>query len=373
MKKIGIITMHRVRNYGSVLQTYALQKALEKLNCDARVIDYIPDRCRLKTDFRVNPDKYTKNGKVNYPKKILMSLFCSFPKLYFTSKFTLFLKKNVKMTQRTYYSSEELKEDVNQYDIVMNGSDQVWNTYWDNGIDDVFFLGFADQNVNKCAYGASFSKSYLSENEIELMYPYLKEYHFISVREKSGIEILNRMGIDGAKWVVDPVLLLQKSDWEMMLSKKRRKKKYIFIYQLNQDLDMSEFADVISNKFGYDIVYFGIKSLFVKKPRWSCSIPFGSPIDFITLLHDADFVLTDSFHGTVFSTLFNKQFLSIKALFPERVNSFLSSIGLISRFVDLDSDINSLINEEIDYTMPNAQIANLRNSSWNVLEELINS
>ncbi len=373
MKKVGIITMHRVRNYGSVLQTYALQRALEKLNCDARIIDYIPERCRLKTDFRINPDKYTKNGKINYLKKIFMSLFCSAPKLYFTSKFSLFLKNNVKMTRRTYYRAAEIKEDINQYDIVMNGSDQVWNTYWDNGIDDVFFLGFADQSVKKCAYGASFSKSALSENEIELMYPYLKQYHYISVREKSGIRILNEMGISEAKWVVDPVLLLQKSDWEIMISPKTRRRKYVFVYQLNQDIDMSEYANTIANEFGYDVVYFGIKSLFVKRPKKSHSIPFGSPIDFIKLLHDADFVLTDSFHGTVFSVLFNKEFLSIKASFPERVNSLLSSIGLINRFVDLRSNIEPLINAKIDYTIPNIQIINLRNNSWTVLEELINS
>ena len=195
--KIGIVTLHRVRNYGSVLQAYALVRLLREEGQNVEIIDYIPERFRLRSDlFFVRKDRYTdKNGRKNLIKKIVFSCASIIPRYYYYTRFSGFVKKQIPLSKKSYYSNEELRKEKFDYDIVMNGSDQVWNMAWEKDVDLAFFLDFVDITTPKMAYAASFGKNELTQHEKEVMGPLLRKYNLITMREDSGVELLRDLGI----------------------------------------------------------------------------------------------------------------------------------------------------------------------------------
>ena len=370
--KIGIITMHRAQNFGSVLQTYALFKYLKKKQYDVEIIDYIPDRFRKKTIFNVNSDRYTKNGKKRIIKMLLLKSIVWLPKLVQMKKFNNFLRNNIELSKKSFYENCDNLDANDNYDIVITGSDQTWNTDWSEKIDLMYFLSFVPEKTKKVSYAASFSKEKLSDSEKEIIRPLLKRYNHITVREKSAIDILEDMNILNAKVTLDPVFLLNKIEWEELCSKRLIKEDYLLIYQMNSKINLQRIARVISRKLGVKVISVGNRNLFRKDSIVSKNVSFASPYVFLSMVKNARFILTDSFHGTAFSLLFEKQFISVRGNYPSRLENILRISGLSNRLInENDQSISQLVSTEIDYNNASALLNDCIRESKNELERII--
>ena len=186
MKKVGIITLHRVRNYGSVLQAYALQEQMKKMNYIPELIDYYPKRLTI-----LEMLKGIKNKSEKFKNSLILRtvariiIFPSYVKRYFT--FKKFVKKYLNTSSKECKNNNDFKL-IEKYDIYCTGSDQVWNSEWNEKFDSPFYLDFAPDACKKIAYAASFGRSKLNNSEFTKTKKLLKRYSDISMRENSGVE-----------------------------------------------------------------------------------------------------------------------------------------------------------------------------------------
>ena len=202
-KTVAYLTRHTVSNYGSVLQAYATQTALEKLGCNAVCINYY--RTDEKTENIV--DTRLKSVSAKWNKNALTRLFFKAtqkPVYKFADKRFEEYRKIVKVTDKEYNSEAELKSDIPKADIYMTGSDQVWNTVVCGEIDPVYFLSFLPKKVKKIAYAASFGGASVEEKNKTRIKSWLEEYDKVTIRENSGIKIASELGIH-AEQVLDPL------------------------------------------------------------------------------------------------------------------------------------------------------------------------
>lgn len=369
--KIGIVTLHRVRNYGSVLQAYALVRLLREEGQNVEIIDYIPERFRLRSDLLfVRKDRYTdKNGRKNLIKKIIFSCASIIPRYYYYTRFSGFVKKQIPLSKKSYFNNEELRKEKFDYDIVMNGSDQVWNMAWEKDVDLAFFLDFVDITTPKMAYAASFGKNELTQHEKEVMGPLLRKYNLITMREDSGVELLRDLGISNGRHVLDPTLVLDRRTWLELAGDRTIKDRYVAIYQLNYNTKALEYARKIADIKGLKVVDLSRK--IKKSSAVDINFPFVKPETFLNVFAYADYVVTDSFHGTAFSINFNRQFISIRNNFPERVGSLVRLVGLENRFVPMNEqlDIDNALSV-IEYEDVNRILDIERNKARNIIKEI---
>lgn len=340
MKRVGIITMHKVPNFGSALQAYALQNKITLLGFNAELIDYLyPNKEHCSAS----------NGTKFFKQQSLIRLFIFF----IIGKFLLFISFNIKKNKaqeavdrflfqlrfrkfykdffklsKFYDSANSLQKAFPKYDIYFTGSDQVWNSNYIVN-DSSFLLGFVPDALPKYSYAASFSCKNIPENYEAFFKKYLVRYNQISVREKSSANIVSNLILKHAEVVCDPTLLLNKNEWFKLCKKTSLiKNKYLLVYILdyayNPYPNILKFIDKISAKENLQIV-----EIYGLKQRYHCKkskiYNAASPIDFLSLFRDAEIVITTSFHGTAFALNFEKKFYSV----VENVN------GNDNRIVDL--------------------------------------
>lgn len=362
-KKISIITLSNVVNYGSVLQAYALQEKIKDYNFDVEIINYYPKRLSI---FGMLKRIKDKNKKLKNPILLFIAriiILPSYVKRF--SVFNKFRKKYFKSTKYKYRCDEDFIRSPIISDAFCTGSDQVWNSGWNEGISKPFYLTFSTKY--KFSYAASFGKSEITDDEIRCIKPYLSNYKHISVREQSGLKILEKMGIVGTN-VVDPTLLLTGNDWSKLASNKYKGKKYILMYNLNRNKRLSEYAKIISKKTGLKLIYISYNyHEFFKYGHMACNIKVE---DFLSLIKYAKFVLTDSFHATAFSLNFNKNFYIIyPGKYSTRLQSILEITGLTNRVIESLNNIN--VNENINYNYVNEILDKERDKSNNFLKQCL--
>lgn len=305
--KIGITTFFKAHNYGAVLQCYALQKVLETTNSNVEIINYY--------DSNVY-DGYKLIRKISFknPKSILG--FCKdllLPnkiKKERYKKFNSFINNNFKLSN-VIYDKNEL-EDCD-YNILITGSDQVWNESITKGLSDIYTLNFGKNEIKRISYAASVGNNQLMiENKDEYRNK-LKKIDYISVREDdTRIElekILNRK----IEVVLDPTLLITKNDWENVIKSHNIEnvitKKYILAYHVDNDSEYMKIVNYLSKETGLPVIHFNIRNpgyYNVLKTAFS-----DGPIEFINYIKNAEYVVATSFHATVFSIIFNKKFFII--------------------------------------------------------------
>ena len=368
MKKVGIITLHRVVNYGSVLQTYALQTKIQKLGYKVEIIDYYPDRLHL-----LGMEKRIKNKGKLFEKNIFIRNFARviiFPSYLIRFKvFKNFLKKYINLTKKVYYSENDLNSASFDYDIYCTGSDQVWNCGWNEKFDYPYYLSFAPDDKKKIAYAASFGKSKLDSNEISETKKYLKRYDSISLREKSGVDIVNGLGVKNSVNVVDPTLLLNGNEWRKISSNKYKNEKYILVYNLNRNKKIDRYAENLSKKTGLKIKFLSYQlHEFYKHGQIVCNPKVE---DFLALIDNAEFVITDSFHATAFSINFHTQFVIV---YPEKYSTRLQSIleitGLENRVAKDENDLD-ITNKKINYKEVDTKLDKERTKSFEWLKNAL--
>ena len=322
--------MHRGNNFGSALQVYALSETLKNLGHNPVVLDYIPRRI----NFRLNLGRMIKNlflGKSLHGKyealRGIMILVSS------QRQYNRFFKEKVNLT-RPYYSYDELVNDCPVADIYMTGSDQVWNSFHNGGIEYVFFLDFVPEHAKRISYAASFGKERLDEWEISETTRLLKKYQAISVRESSALTILKNLGITNGVHVLDPTLLLSKEEWLKRIPKNKEQDKYLLIYSVEPNkTDLIEYAKLIANRLNLKIylVEWGLR----KYPGVDKMLSLLPPLELMSYFANAEFIVASSFHGTAFSINMNKQFMSVAPKkFSTRAKSLLDLVSLSDRYVE---------------------------------------
>lgn len=288
--KIYTITCSNAYNYGAVLQAYALQKYLENQGHEVVLIDYHPPYLRQISD------KYENNMLAKVLRGILYAPDYSKSKKVF-DKF----KKKIKSTKETFYSLEELKN-LSDADIYIAGSDQIWNPYMKNGLDPAYYLEFVSQK-KKVAYAASIGCN-VSEKKYGVYYRQkLAGFNSVTVREKETALFLKNQGIQ-AKCVLDPVYLLDESEWDL-LCESSENTKYIIVYALHHIQEIYDYAKKMATYYNVKMYVISVE---LKEIRRGNDKFFWNPDveTFLSLIKNAEAVVTNSFHGVSFGLIFNR-------------------------------------------------------------------
>lgn len=364
--RIKTITCHDVYNSGASLQAYALMRYLEELGNEVEIIDYKPD-------YLNNHYKLGVIANPKYEKNLMLKM------IYLTLKFpgrVLALKKKIKydhfrdnylkVTKKRYISNSELKSNPPEADIFICGSDQIWNSKFNNGKDPAFYLDFAPQGKIRASYAASFATDRIEEAVRDITKERINKLDYIGVREISALNILEDLGIDKGIQVMDPVFLLSKETWLNMAYEVDKKQKYIFVYDFDGNELIKEVALKVAKKKS-------LKIYTVFKSDYSDKVIKGmGPIDFISYIKNAEFVISNSFHGTAFSIIFEKQFVVVnrKEAINTRMRDLLAILKIENRLINENYNFD-LINKNIDYTVVNKAIELKVKSSKEYLENII--
>lgn len=343
-KKVYIITLHRVKNYGSVLQAYALQEILKDKGCQVTVLDYFPYRC---TNRGLLKKLKYKSPKFRFSLLLLAAKILIYPS-YIKKNivFANYLKKYINLSKQQFSLSEEACGIFDDGDIYCTGSDQVWNSYFNDGIDRALFLDFVSKDKLCFSYAASIGLSSLPETEVNETAQLLEKYEFISVRENKGVEILEKMGIHSIQ-VLDPTLLFTKDRWNKYASNKYANEKYVLTYNLHHDPEIDRYAQAIARILKlkvYNVSYNWHDFIRKGQLKWCPSVE-----EFLGLIRDAQYVIADSFHAVAFSVIFEKQFVSIcPEIASSRITSLLDVLGLKDRLEYKYTNISNMLTS-IDY------------------------
>lgn len=361
--KISVITLQTVRNYGSALQAFATQNILENAGFEVEFVNYIRkdvcDENLIKT--------WTQNDI--WIKKAIKSAI-----LYPTVKkwrkvFNGFLEKNLNSTSRKYTDDDDFKKYPIEADIYCTGSDQVWNSSWNKGIIKPLFLNYAPDNKKKISLAASFGKNELNKFEIDETKKLLERYDSISVRESSGIRILESLGIHNAIHVLDPTMIVSKEFWQKNMGKRLIKEDYVLIYQLNSDKKFDDYAKEFAKRKGMKLVRMCTRYDQVLKSGHSILIP--EVLEFVSLLNYASYVITDSFHATAFSINLNKEFICIYPHeFSSRIDSILKIMHLENRHLQSFSNFD-ICNTSINYKNVKEILDEKRDNTYKFLKQAL--
>lgn len=353
--KVDIITMHCPLNYGAVLQTYALQTYIKSLGHKVAIIDYRPNYIIYDQSlFFVANERFNKSIILK-----LIYLLAKLPSKYKKLRiFKKFCSKYLTLTDAVYSKYDDLLKNPPLADCYICGSDQIWGYSNDAYKDPSYFLGFVSQSKLKCSYAPSgmFPNPLPAEME-KLIIPFINSLDFVSVREDSTRELLQPYIDKRIYTVLDPVFLINKEDWISFSDSESvavPSEDYILIYAVGDSSFVLEIARKLSDKSGLPI--YCISSTQKKLPYVSKKI-MASPLEFLKLFRNAKYIVTNSFHGTAFSIIFEKEFWSCSTnIANNRLKSILRIAGLENRLL-LKNDVPNLIFEnKIDYSQTKSNI-----------------
>jgi hypothetical protein len=367
MKKVLTITCHQVYNYGATLQQYALLEVLKELGYEAKTINYNPPYLSNHFKLWAVPHTYQKNLflKLAYislklPRRILS--------LKRKKSFDIFENKYLSILPKNYSSNEELKDDLPLADIYICGSDQIWNSFFHNGKDPAFYLNFVPDSKLKISYAASFAIERVEEDLKPFVESMARRINHISVRETSALNILNDLGISNAIQVLDPVFLISRDFWISTFTNKIPEK-YILIYDFDSNKQIEKIANKEAAKFGFKIYTVNKNIKYAHK-----NFNNEGPDKFLSLLNNAEFILTNSFHAVCFSLIFNKKFVVVNR--TEKINTRMKDLTELAGVPELllkPDEYRGIDDVNIDYCkvniMLNNQIENSRTFLINALQE----
>lgn len=349
--KVGILTFHDADNYGAVLQAFALKQAVSKY-AECCIINY-------------NNETFHKvSNKKGIVQRIVTILHGNKQRKK-KQRFDAFRHKYLVGTDEVVLD-KDLCELNKSYDIFVSGSDQIWNLEC-SGKKDAYFLPFVENDMKKYSYAASFGtdKPELAKEYIEM----IAKFNKISVREESGVKfVTNRIGRECLQ-VVDPTLLLKESEWcdSLNLDDSIKREKYILLYEVLNGQNMERFAKQLSAKVGIP-VYCITASNRIR--RGMKVIRNAGPMEWIQLIKNSSYVVTNSFHGLAFSLIFNKQFfvelLPPPAATNTRMVEMLKLVGLERRIIS-----ETISDDEIDYSYVNLVIDEERKKSIDFMEQMV--
>lgn len=348
--KIGIITMHRVQNYGSALQAFALVEYLKKLGNEVEIIDYVfPNKYHLKCAMPSWKERLKLKSR-ELLRSLLLEIF-----LKRNQKFESFRKGHMSLSAKKYSTISELHNSTLHYDIYITGSDQVWNEskiYADNS----FFCDFAPKGKKIISFGASVTTNTLTAEYKKRLENQLTRYSAIGVREASSVPLLRNMNLGNKIEIIntcDPTLLLDASDYDKLVeqSKINISGDFILVHQLEYNFSaepaISEIISSAKKHYGCGIIL--IDHMFKKLDAGDRKMCNLGPKEFVWLFKHAKAVVTSSFHGTMFSIIYRKAFISVappKNHSDSRIADTLNGMGLSNRLVHNDGSKHEIYWDE---------------------------
>lgn len=370
MKNIIIVTFQRADNYGAALQAFALQHYLKLKKYNVKTLDYRD--ANIERGYKVI--NIYKSGKKIFIKSVIKNILFFNRNLKRKRSFAKFRKKYIELTNE-YVSLDKLKDNPPKADIYIAGSDQVWNTKITFGLQDVYTLNFGNDNVNRISYAASIGNSLIYDYEKDFFINKIKKIDNISVREEKAKELLNGIGIDNVKVNIDPTLLIKQEQWNKMIENvKVPKQKYLLAYVVEKNDEYYKISNYVANKCNEKIVYFEMFNKYYKEK--TINKYSSDPLEFVALIKNADKVICTSFHATVFSIIFHKNFYVVPhARTGNRVTNLLSQLCLDDRIVyTYDDFIRMEKNKnEIDWGKVDKKLEELREDSGKWLIDTIES
>lgn len=378
MKKIALLSVFDVNNYGSMLQTYAMQQVLTQLGCESEIINY--KRKSLKSQFLRIFDKTLLKAKLNFLYRDFYGKYVDKELgAYFKNRdivFDSFVLEYCKLSD-VIHNRTELTKKMYDYDTVLVGSDQVWNPT--NLKKDYYTMTFVPSEIKKVAYSSSFGVSSIPKNQKEVTAKYLSRIDYIGVRELSGKKIIGELTGRDVPVVADPTILLSNDSWaEIIDDKPLIEKDYIMCYFLGSNPKHRDFVRKLKIMTGFDIVTIPHCDGIVKADfGFGDIIPQSvGPKEFLNLMKNAKYVCTDSFHCCVFAMLNKIDFFVFSrfghkanksASTNSRIHSFLSITGLESRLMDDDAIPTLGLMQSVDYSLVTLELEKLRENSFDYL------
>ena len=352
--KIKTITCHDVYNVGASLQAYALALYLHKQGHEIEIINYKPDYLKHYELFGVRNPRYDKPVLrevyqiLKFPGR-LASQFDARKKA-----FDDFTRRYLPVGSITYRSNDELKKNPPEADLYIAGSDQIWNPVFQNGKDPAFFLDFVPGDKIRASYAASFATTVIPQECEQMISAMVRRLDYVSVRENSAVSIVEKYGVKNAVHVLDPVFLLSTEEWCEIELPVDVGAPYLFVYDFENDESIRTFAIKKAEEKGLKIV-----SMF--RADYSDMVISGAgPREFISLIRNAEYVVSNSFHATAFSILFHVPFAVFdrNEQINERMKDILSITGLYAQ------------NDNPDYKAVEKRIEARRTISVDYLEKI---
>lgn len=383
--KIGIVSCYFKHNYGSMLQAYATQKVLDNMGLENETFNITEN-----IDFKKGKSKYYKSQVFDF--KFIKSKF-GMIKLKIDKKIHRKLGNNIATRDKKYeeFKKEyrltkpqltyaELRENAKNYSSIIVGSDQLWLPV--NVVADYYTLNWVPDDINKISYATSFGISEIPSKYKEKYQKFLTRINYISVREDKGCKIVKELTGRKAKLVCDPTMLLSKDEWlEVQEKEPIIKEKYIFCYFLGKNIEHRKFAERLKEKTGYKIVSLNHADEYVKySDKFADITPYDvGPKEFLNLIKNAQYVCTDSFHGTVFSLINNIEFFTFeryknknsKVSTNSRIYSLLGLMNLEKRLLKGNEDIEEILKNKVDFREVNEKLEKFREESKEFLKEAL--
>jgi len=349
-KKAYILAFQKATNYGAVLQIYALKTTLEKLDLTVEVIDYIPKWMQVTLKNQPSLKSFLK-------RKIMNLTFKSF-------------FKKLKLTQNSYYDNKSLTHDLNTGDFYFVGSDQVWNPKIMQN-DSTYFLDFVPKNAKKIGYAVSMGNQVISDKFMTKVLPLIKDFDFISAREDFVTNFIHNYDKNiQIPIVLDPTLLLNASDYETLKDKTKFRSKYIAVYAAMHDENLYDYARYLKEKTGLPIINLGYHFNGADRQEY-----IKGPGNWLNRIEQSNYFITNSFHGTVFSILYKKEFfvvpnqnqLGLNARFIE----LLESLKLNSRLIHSKHEIDTLLHSKLVFENAYLLLKERKKQSLKYIKETI--
>jgi hypothetical protein len=365
--KIGIISYHNSVNYGAVLQIFALKTTLEKMGAEVSVIDY-----------RAIASEY---GEFSLRKSIENNSFIkALAKFLY---YNLIAKKSIKDRKEKFddftiryfnfsphYKSLNEFEKLNKYDAIICGSDQIWNPEITNGFDPMLFCDFNSDRVRKYSYAASVGDVMIisTEDKKTVFLNLIKNFEQVSVREQDLADFISENTEINPLVTLDPTLLLNAKEYDKVEDTKNTKKDYVLIYQLSRYPKTLEVAKQLAKENNLQIIEI-INNPYIRNKNKLMQFS-ASPAEFVNLMKNANYIITNSFHGTVFSIIFRKNFYTIVSrVRNSRIINILGTLGLSDRLLEESS--RDFPRDEIDYSKVKPLLEKEREASLNYLKKII--
>lgn len=364
--KILTITCHNVFNHGAALQEFALIRYINSLGYQAKAINYQPPY--LSNSYKllkVSNPRWNKNfiTRIIY---ILLKLPSKLFDIKRQSKFKRFNEKYIPETEKLYKCNRDLKLSPPKADIFICGSDQIWNTIFENGKDPAFYLDFVPKGVPRIAYAASFASEKIDDSFQDFVRSMILNIHRISVREASALKILADLNIFGATRVVDPVFLIEKSLWIEKFTVKNDDQ-FLLIYDFDNSQLIKEIALETARVRNLKIYALNKRINYADKTFWNIG-----PDEFVNMISNAHLVLTNSFHGVCFSLILEKNFYAFNR--NEKINTrildLLKLCNLENRLIEDRNDLNLL--EDLNYEEINQRLNEAIVSSKDFIHSSLN-
>ncbi|WP_446787729.1 polysaccharide pyruvyl transferase family protein [Macellibacteroides fermentans] len=349
--KTGIMTFHASHNCGSMLQAYALQRHLYKeLGVENEIIDYSNAEQQ-----RMYSAVYIPHSAKDIARNILNIFFYPILKKH-AYDYEKFSDKFLRKSKAKYDSPDDIMSAKLDYTHLITGSDQVWNVHAKDF--DVSYLLPFSEGAKKIAYAVSLGATNISiDKDANYYKTIIDDFSSVSVREKNARNWVQNLYSSGnVEICVDPTLFLTRNEWEPLVGKNEIKEKYIFWYAMTYKRDMSKIVEDISKKLGMKVYVLDAKE-WSRRGLFRYGIHLkknGGPSSFLSLIKNADLVLTSSFHGTIFSYIFQKNFWYLNQKneigSDDRSIYLLTQLGLQNRFLLKKDILNTDVKQSIDYS-----------------------